>query len=572
MISPHDRTHATPPPRRTLSLGVTLGGGVAVLTLIAAALGGVSLARMAAMESAAADLRDNHLPNVTHLGQLGMALQDVRREEARYLMAESGVDRRTTAQRLAEAVHAVDERRRALIVDPGEEREHFTTVFDRVWPSYKQDVAGTVAKIDAAQSYDAHNAFIEQSAMDFTALRDFLAWDMGYDQHAGAAAAEKSRAIYRSSWRVLVGGLVIALLASGTIARALIRHIAHPITGMTAAMRRLADRDIGVVVPYAGRGDEVGRMAAAVQVFKENMIAADELAVAGEVERKAKEARAERLDALVREFETSAAMAVGSLSSASGQMESTARSMSSTAARTDEQASAVAEAAQASRGGVQTVAAAAEELSASIGEINRQVLQAARVSENAVADARRTDGVVRALAEGARKINDVVGLITSIASQTNLLALNATIEAARAGEAGRGFAVVASEVKSLAQQTARATGEIETQIREVQNATHEAVGSISNIVTIIEEVGGIAAAIAAAVEEQGAATAEIARNVQETAVSTETVSTNIAGVSRAANDTGAAASEVLSAAGNLSMQAEQLSREVSRFLGNVRAA
>ena len=221
---------------------------------------------------------------------------------------------------------------------------------------------------------------------------------------------------------------------------------------------------------------------------------------------------------------------------------------------------------------MQTVAAAAEQLTASIGEINRQVVQAARVSESAVADARRTDGVVRALADGARKINDVVGLITSIASQTNLLALNATIEAARAGEAGRGFAVVASEVKSLAQQTAKATEEIEVQIGEVQAATNEAVGSIRNIVTVIEEVGAIAAAIAAAVEEQGAATAEIARNVQETAASTDTVSTNISGVSRAANDTGAAASQVLSAAGHLSLQAEQLALEGTRFVGEGRAA
>ena len=246
--------------------------------------------------------------------------------------------------------------------------------------------------------------------------------------------------------------------------------------------------------------------------------------------------------------------------------------MSSTASVTDHKASAVAQAAEGTRTGVQTVAAAAEELTASIREINRQVVQAARVSENAVADARRTDGVVRALADGAGKINDVVGLITSIASQTNLLALNATIEAARAGEAGRGFAVVASEVKSLAQQTTKATEEIETQIRAVQAATQQAVGSISTIVTVIEEVGAIAAAIAAAVEEQGTVTAEIARHVHDTAVSTETVTTNIVGVSRAANDTDLAAGDVLSAARDLSLQAEQLSQQVTRFVGAVRAA
>jgi methyl-accepting chemotaxis protein len=194
------------------------------------------------------------------------------------------------------------------------------------------------------------------------------------------------------------------------------------------------------------------------------------------------------------------------------------------------------------------------------------------MTAKAVSDAQRTDAIVRALAEGAQKIGDVVGLITSIAGQTNLLALNATIEAARAGDAGKGFAVVASEVKSLANQTGRATEEIAAQITQIQNATKEAVEAIRGIAETIEQVSAIATTIASAVEEQGAATAEIARNVQQTAHATREVTVNIGGMSQAASETGQAASQVLSVATDVSHQAENLSTEVGGFVAEVRAA
>jgi len=253
-------------------------------------------------------------------------------------------------------------------------------------------------------------------------------------------------------------------------------------------------------------------------------------------------------------------------------MEATASSMKENAEQTDRQAIAVARAADESSGGVQTVAAASEQLASSITEINRQVASSSSLTTRAVDSVRRTDHTVRALSESASRIGDVVNLITSIASQTNLLALNATIEAARAGDAGKGFAVVASEVKSLAQQTARATDDIAAQIGQVQQASQGAVEAIREIGGLIEEVGAITTSIAAAVEEQGAATSEIARNVQQTAASTRVVTSNISGVSRAANDTGAAASQVLSAAGDLSRQAETLSLEVNKFIDQVRSA
>jgi methyl-accepting chemotaxis protein len=221
---------------------------------------------------------------------------------------------------------------------------------------------------------------------------------------------------------------------------------------------------------------------------------------------------------------------------------------------------------------VQTVAASAEELTASIREISQQVTQSAQIAGQAVAEARRTDGIVRALSEGADKIGKVVDLITNIAGQTNLLALNATIEAARAGEAGRGFAVVASEVKSLAQQTAQATEEIGAQIAQVQRATGDAVEAIKGITATIEGVSSIAATIAAAVEEQGAATAEIARNVQQVSQSTQEVTTTITGVSQAAQEAGIAVTHVLGGASDVFNQAERLNAELESFLTTLQAA
>jgi methyl-accepting chemotaxis protein len=271
-------------------------------------------------------------------------------------------------------------------------------------------------------------------------------------------------------------------------------------------------------------------------------------------------------------FEAKVSGLVATLSSGATALQATARSMTVTATQTHQRAMTVAGAAEEASVGVQTVAAAAEELTASIHEISRQVAQSAHITGRAVDDARRTDTIVRTLADSANKIGDVVQLISGIAAQTNLLALNATIEAARAGDAGRGFAVVASEVKNLATQTAKATGDIGAQITHIQAATEEAVRAIKAISATIDEVNVISSNIAAAIEQQGAATAEIARTVQQTSASTQEVTATIAGVSQAANDTGAAAAEVLSAADDLSRQAGQVIAEVGDFVSGVRAA
>ncbi|KJC51936.1 HAMP domain-containing methyl-accepting chemotaxis protein [Bradyrhizobium sp. LTSP857] len=394
--------------------------------------------------------------------------------------------------------------------------------------------------------------------------------DAFYDNAEQILAGASSAA--RTSFTVALAGLIAVLIASVGLVVTVRRRVCTPIVGLTSRMSRLADGDVTEAIPGAARSDEIGAMAAAVTVFKDNMIRADRLAAEKQAENDGKMRRAQMLDELTRAFEAKVTELVGGLSQASSTMESTAQSMTSTAAQTNSQAAVVAAASEQTSTNVQTVASATEELTSSIAEIGRQVAQSSEIAARAVDNARRTGDTARALAEGAQKIGDVVTLIQSIAEQTNLLALNATIEAARAGDAGRGFAVVASEVKSLAGQTAKATTEISEQISAIQAASDETVTAIRNVADVIAEIDQIGTAIAAAIEQQGSATKEISRSVQEAARGTQEVNTNITGVQRAADDTGAAAREVLGAAEQLSTQSRDLAGQFDRFLGEVRAA
>ena len=369
----------------------------------------------------------------------------------------------------------------------------------------------------------------------------------------------------------MIGLFVVALSISLVVTVALSRMLSGGITRLTGSFLSLANGDLAVRIEGEDRRDEIGILAGALAIFKNNAIEKQRIEAAEGVRQEEKERRTKHLERSVDAFEVKAEGLVEILAAASTEMEATARSMSSTASQTNAQAANVAAAAEEASIGVQTVVSSTEELTRAIGEINRQVAQSTSVTNKAVEDARHTDQIVRALADGAQEIGQVIELITTIAAQTNLLALNATIEAARAGEAGKGFAVVASEVKNLATQTGRATEQIRKQIAQIQSATEEAVGAISSITNTIGEVSTIATAIAYSVEKQSAATAEIAHNVQQTATSTQEITINITGVSKAARETGSAADLVLKAAGDLSKQAEKLASEVKVFVEDVRA-
>jgi methyl-accepting chemotaxis protein len=366
---------------------------------------------------------------------------------------------------------------------------------------------------------------------------------------------------------VLVGGgmMFFALLVGF--------GITNPVMRLAEVMERLARGDNTVQVSDIDQRNEIGIMARAVKVFKDNAMKMTEMRASQDASKQQAEAEKRRAMAeLANSFERSVLGVVGIVSSAATELESTAQVMSSTAEQTKQQSIVVSSSSQEASTNVQTVASASEELSSSIAEIGVHVKQASDIIAQAAEEGERTNRSVQGLAEEAQKIGEVVALINDIASQTNLLALNATIEAARAGEAGKGFAVVASEVKSLASQTAKATEEIRSQIAAVQAETANAVKAIRGICETIIKVNEISTSVAAAVEQQTAATREIARNAEQAAAGTADVSRNITGVTEAAGHTGVAASQVLNSSTELTKQAETLRAEVDRFLRTVRAA
>ncbi|MEH2486465.1 methyl-accepting chemotaxis protein [Bradyrhizobium sp. AZCC 2230] len=391
------------------------------------------------------------------------------------------------------------------------------------------------------------------------------------------AVAKRKEAIDRdaksATWTVMgvsAGGLVLGIAIALFIG---LKAMSQPIARLKLAMEGLARNDLKTEVPEKDRRDEIGDMAKTVEVFKTNALEVERLKAAqADTERQAAEQRRRDMVNLADGFERAVGEIIETVGSASTELEASSSTLATTAHRAQELTSVVVIASGEATGNVQSVASATEELSSSVNEISRQVQESARMASEAVNQARTTTERVSELSVAATRIGDVVELINTIAGQTNLLALNATIEAARAGEAGRGFAVVASEVKTLAEQTAKATGEISQQISGIQTATQESVNAIRDISATIERLSEVSSTIAAAVEEQGAATQEISRNVQQAAHGTQQVSANIGDVQRGAAETGSASSQVLSTAKMLATDSTRLKDEVGKFLRTVRAA
>ena len=424
---------------------------------------------------------------------------------------------------------------------------------------------------DAGDSAGATQLLISGARPAFTewlaAINAFIDLQEVKNQEAGAIAAAKA-----SGFRELMIIACAVALAVGLLFGLWSVAALRPLRRLTGVMLTLARGDLTVEVPKVASRDEIGDIAGAVAVFKANAIeAADFRARQESAERDAQARKKAEMASLAQSFESQVQGVVTGLSGSADQLRNSARALSGTAEDTERRAHQVLRSAESASTNVQTVAAATGQLSASSNEIGRRIEESAAKARTAADQAEGTNAVVQGLREKAERIGNVVKLISDIAEQTNLLALNATIEAARAGDAGRGFAVVANEVKSLATQTATATGDIAAQITDIQAVTRDAVGAIQGIAAAIREVDGIAATIAAAVEEQNAAIGEIGRNVDQASRGTGEVSEAIAGVGEAASRTGSAAAQLLGASEELSRQAGALQTQLDRFLAGIRA-
>ena len=440
---------------------------------------------------------------------------------------------------------------------------------ERFWTAITQSFLPALARADTAAAAKSYAEITAAYTAHRAVIDDIVKQTNDDNASTEAEATRQDKFFTWILWGISAFVFVVVCAGTAGVARGVIR----PIIRMTGVMARLAGGELESEIPSLGRKDEVGAMAGAVQVFKENALRVR--AMEAEQTLSARKAEADRKTAMLEVadgFEKAVGNVIRAVSSASSEIEAAAGSLTRTAETTQQLSATVAAASEQSSSNVQSAAAASEEMASSVTEIGRQVMQSQKISYAAVEQAERTNIRISELSQSANRIGEVIKMITAVAEQTNLLALNATIEAARAGDAGRGFAVVAAEVKALSSQTAKATEEIAAQVTQMQSATEHSVAAIREIGSTIAQISEISTAIAAAVEEQGAATQEIARNVQHAAQGATQVTGSIADVNRGAADTGSAAEQVHGLAVSLSAQSSHLSQEVENFLHKIRAA
>jgi methyl-accepting chemotaxis protein len=549
---------------------------VAFLLVAMTGMGLLAVRNMRAINANTVEIATSWMPSVRVLGDLRAGVITYRNVVREHMLSETLEEKLAMEKTLGTVIEVTTKARTAYepMITSAEERALYTE-WVKLWESYKKssDEVMALSRKAAGQvpreAHELNTKTANKIALEADAV---LRKDIDLNNAGADKAARDAADNYATSLMMLAGILGAAVIAGLGISYYLVRDVSDGIASIVIPMQALGKGDLSAKVSHQGEKTEIGAMADTLQVFKQALIAKEAADKAAAADAEAKIERGRRVDDITRNFESVIGEIVQTVSSASTQLEASAGTLSATAERSQALTSTVALASGEASTNVQSVASATEELSSSVTEIGRQVQESARMATDAVGQARVTNDRVSQLSNAASRIGDVVELINTIAGQTNLLALNATIEAARAGDAGRGFAVVASEVKALAEQTAKATGEISQQITGIQGATHESVNAIKEISGTIERLAEISTAIAAAVEEQGAATQEISRNVQQAARGTQQVSSNITDVQRGAGETGAASSQVLSAAQSLSGGSHRLRLEVGKFLDSVRAA
>ena len=532
-----------------------------------------NLSQIASVASSAAEIRDTWMRKDAELNGLQFGVLRYHTTTIRKVVASDADENRDLDQEFVEMDATIPDafrRYRTLVGSPREAA--LWDAFETRWQGYLSARAVIMAALKRGDRDAARDAIAPARpplVETFGALGELAR----VNAEGTTLSAQRADVAYGTAWTVSIGLLLAGLLVTGAGLFVVWHLVARPIRSLAGVMGRLAADDLTATVSGAGRGDEIGTMAASVQVFKDGLIRARSLeAETAQARASAEAQRRAGVHQIAEAFENAVGGIIGTVSAAASALQGTASVMTKTASGTADRSRRVASAAETAATNVNTAASAAEELGSSVQEIGRQVSNSSALTQAAVEEADATADLVHDLSGAASQIGHVVTMITTIAEQTNLLALNATIEAARAGEAGRGFAVVAAEVKELAGQTAKATDEISGHIARIQGSTGDAVAAIGRIGGRIQEIRAVTTLIAAAVEQQGAATQEIVRNVSQAAQGTGEVTGTITGVAEAANETGTAADQVLTAASELTQHSEHLGREVTRFLASVRAA
>ncbi len=555
-----------------LTIRARVIGAFALMLTGTVALGAFAINRLQDVNVAADDVASDWLPSSNILGDLSEDFEIYRGRQAQILLADENRAEITTKIAASEQKIAADLKAYESFISPGRETD-LANAIKSASATYLEQSAPFMAKIGANDIDGAEKMYLTQMRPLADAMRKAVRDDRDFQVSEGEKAAKDGSKLGKAAEGWITGALALTALLSVLIGLAMIRGICGPINSMSDVMRKLAGGTLDADVPNRGDKTEIGDMAGAVQVFKENLIRTQALEEEAAAARAGAEAQRKQIMAdLADQFENAVGSIVETVSSAAVEMQATASQLTANATEASMQATTVSAAAEEAGTNVTSVASSAEELGASVGEIGRQVGHSHEKAQEAVIKADQTASIVYELSEAAGRINGIVKLISDIASQTNLLALNATIESARAGEAGRGFAVVAAEVKTLANQTSKATADINAQIGNIQETTQRAVEAIETITGTIRDISDSSSTIAAAVEQQGAATHEIVQAVTQASAGTTDVSHNITGVARMAEETGAGASQVLSASSELACQAEHLRHQMNLFLDQVRAA
>jgi methyl-accepting chemotaxis protein len=544
-----------PVPRfRDVSIRTKIAVTLGILVLTVSATGLFTADRIMRVHETTVDINTIWLPSIRYIGDVRYNMARHRAIISRHMMTSQPEQKTQIEGRVRNAAKNVEDARKVYepLITSAEARIAYDA-FMPAWQAYLAACASMLTISTTGDNAEAMKLFItDVSALGLKAestIDKIVEINLG-----GANAAEQAgNALYLTSRNFLVASVGFAILFAMAAGYFLTRSVARPVRTMTEAMTRLAGGDVEVPIPAAGQRDEIGQMADAVLVFKEQAIEnlrqreREKLAEQGAIELRKKAI----LD-MAASVETETTGAIEAISITARQVDQATREMSQFASSVAQDTQSVAIASEQALANSQAVAAAAEQLSSSIQEIAAQIVRTSQITQRAVVSGEAAADTVRSLTEAVSRISDVTRLIGEIASQTNLLALNATIEAARAGEAGRGFAVVASEVKSLAGQTARSTEDINRQIAEIQAVTQAAVTAMTDVGDRVREIDGATTAIAAAIEQQGAATSEIAKNISQTTSAALEVSAKILGVSNGAGNVNGRAKDIRDGIGEVS--------------------